>query len=266
MEPTATDETAGFRARQEQFARSLTDPAADLPAGVTTRRGVADATRFAVYRNNVTVGLVKALEKRFPVTARLVGVEFFAAMARDYMRRELPSSPILFDYGDGFADFIEAYDDAAGLPYLADVARVEAVWTRAYHAEDAPAMTAAGLGAIEPQELAGARLARHPATQLVRSPFPVGSIWAAHQKETVEPPRDWRRETVLVTRPDMQVTVCILPERDAAFAAELLAGETLGDAAGVALARDATFDFGPALVGLVSLGAFRAPTQQGKTP
>ena len=41
---------------QTAFAEALLDPAAPVPAGITTARGAPDATRFAVYRNNVIVG------------------------------------------------------------------------------------------------------------------------------------------------------------------------------------------------------------------
>ena len=84
-----------------------------------------------------------------------------------------------------------AYEPAAAVRYLADVARVEAAWTRAYHAEDAAPLTVADLAAMPADELGAARLMRHPAAALVRSAHPVGSIWAAHQAETVEPPREW---------------------------------------------------------------------------
>ena len=193
--------------RQDRFARALLDPELPVPAGVAGPAGTVRAERFAVYRNNVAVSLIKALAKRFPVTERLVGAEFFGGMARDYMRADLPASPLLFEYGDDFPDFIAAYEAAAGVPYLADVARLEIACTRAYHAEDAEAMTVAELSAIRPEDLAAKRLVGHPAAGLVRSDFPIGSIWSAHQHEVVEPPREWRAETVLVARPDMEVTV-----------------------------------------------------------
>jgi hypothetical protein len=251
-----------FQASQDAFARAVTDPESALPVGITSRRGEADATRFAVYRNNVMVGLTKTLEKRFPVVTRLVGADFFAGMARAYVRSELPSSPVMFEYGDSFANFLSGYAPAAGVRYLADVARVEAAWTRAYHAEDAAALTVADLAAIPAEELGAARLTRHPAAELVRSEHPVGSIWAAHQAETVEPPREWIAEAVLITRPVMDVSVRVVPERDAAFAQAVLGGATLADAAETALQEHQDFDFGAALVGLVSLGAFRASSNQ----
>ena len=94
------------------------------------------------------------------MTARLVGAEFFAGMARAYADAEKPNSPLMFDYGDGFAAFIAGFAPASGLAYLADVARIEAALTRAYNAEDAAAMTLAQLADIALEALGGTRLAR----------------------------------------------------------------------------------------------------------
>jgi hypothetical protein len=255
-----------FAASQDAFARALLGRVGGaregMPGGVTSARGEYDAARFAVYRNNVFVGLTKALEKRFPVTARLVGAEFFAGMARAYADIEKPASPLMFDYGDGFPDFIAGFAPAGGVAYLADVARIEAAWTRAYHAEDGAAMTAAELAGIAPEALGATRLSRHPAAELVTSVHPVGSIWAAHQTEKVEPVSEWRGEAVLVVRPGMDVAVHVLPARDVVFAGAVLAGETLAAAAEAAIAGDGDFDFGSALVGLISLGALRATAEQ----
>ena len=55
------------------FAAALADPAAPPPAGARGRLGAPDARRFSVYRNNVAVGLIGALEARYPVARRIVG-------------------------------------------------------------------------------------------------------------------------------------------------------------------------------------------------
>ncbi|MDP3896826.1 MAG: DNA-binding domain-containing protein [Mesorhizobium sp.] len=244
--------------REAAFAAALLDPALPMPAGLTTARGRPDPLRFAVYRNNVAVGLIRALEARFPVVEKLVGADFFKAMARAFIRTEQPATPLIFAYGDGFADFIAGFQPAASVPYLADVARLEALWTRAYHAADRAPLGIAALAAVAPEELALLRLVAHPAAALVRSAFPVGSIWQAHQGDTVATPASVAAETVLVARPDLAVTVTVLPQEDAAFAATLLAGATVGDAAEAALEANPAFDFGPAIVGLFALGAFTA--------
>ncbi len=250
----------GHATTEATFAAAILDPALPPPAGLTTARGAPDEKRFAVYRNNVAVGLRKALATRFRVVERLVGEEFFALMARAYIAGARPASPLLFAYGDDFADFIDGFAPAAAVPYLADVARIEAAVTRAYHAGDVAPLAVAQLATLPPERLAETRLAPHPATTLVRSRFAVGSIWQAHQHETVEPVAAAGGEAVLVVRPGLEVGVHILPPRDAGFAAALLGGVALGDAAAQELADDADFDFGQALVGLTGLGAFAATT------
>ncbi|MGH6867688.1 MAG: DNA-binding domain-containing protein, partial [Methylocella sp.] len=62
---------------QRNFARALRDPGLVLPQGVTSYNSEAPQERFAVYRNNVMVGLVSALQARFPATRKIAGEDFF---------------------------------------------------------------------------------------------------------------------------------------------------------------------------------------------
>lgn len=246
---------------QDAFAAALFDPARPLPKGITTARGEPDEKRFAVYRNNVMVSLSKALGQRYPVVSRLVGEEFFAGMARAFVRQSPPASPLIFAYGDDMPDFIAGFAPAAMLPYLADVARLEAAWSRAYHATDIDALDIGGLASIAPGDLSTVRLAPHPAACLISSSYAVGTIWQAHQDETVRVGAVTVPEHALVTRPGWDVEVRIIPAPDAEFAGALFGGAAMGEAAAAALASDPGFDFGGCLVGLVSSGAFAANPQ-----
>jgi len=248
---------------QRAFAAALLDPSLPVPAGVTCARGEVDASRFSVYRNNVVVGLSRALGQRFPVVRRLVGDAFFDGMARAFLRASPPRSPLIFAYGDAFPDFIAGFAPAAGLPYLADTARLEAIWTRAYHAADAPPLPADRLLAIAPEQLIQVRLRPHPAAAVLRSDFAIGAIWQAHQADEVAALSVMTQESALVTRPAFDVRVHVIPAADAHFAAALFAGGTLGEAAAIAFAQDPSFDFGRALLGLASLGAFAGNPLQG---
>ncbi len=125
--------------RQRGFAAALLDPGLPMPDGLVGPDGEPGPKRFAVYRNNVVAGLTETLKDAFPAVHRIVGTDFFRAMARAYVLVEPPRSPIMLDYGAGFPDFIRQFDPAAGLPYLADVARIERAWTEAYHAPEARA-------------------------------------------------------------------------------------------------------------------------------
>lgn len=248
----------GFVDSQDAFAAALLHPDRPLPEGVTTARGATDASRFAVYRNNVYVGLTTALGQRFAVTQRLVGTDFFAGMARAYAANHKPASPLIMNYGDDFPDFIATFPPAVSLAYLPDIARIEAAWSRAYHAADSLPLDVAQLASVPPEGLGDMTLVSHPSAWIVRSEFPAGSIWSAHQDEIVAPVADRQAEAVLVVRPAMLVEVHVLPPQDVAFAAALLDGAPLGEAAEAAFASNPDFDFGSALVGLIGVGAFSA--------
>ena len=66
---------------EASFAGALFDAERPIPRGITAHNAAIPTRRFAVYRNNVVVGLRNALKSRFPVVEKIVGEEFFAAMA-----------------------------------------------------------------------------------------------------------------------------------------------------------------------------------------
>ncbi len=83
--PRARRRPEMFASTQASFAAALLDAGKPVPEGVTSHTGNQPARRFAVYRNNVVASLVKALGARFPVVSRIVGEEFFNAMARVFV-------------------------------------------------------------------------------------------------------------------------------------------------------------------------------------
>ena len=246
-----------FEATIASFARALVDPSRPAPAATRRRDGRPVERRFAVYRNNVAVALIGALEARYPVVRRLVGDDFFRAMAGAYVAAEKPRSPTLIHYGDGFPDFVAGFPPAAAIAYLADVARLENAWVEAYHAAEADALGLEPLAAIAPGALEGLRFRPHPAARLLSLAHPAASIWAASQGDgEPRPPEVWSAEQALVTRPDADVLVRVLPPGGFAFAAALFSGASLGEAAALAAADG--FDPGAHLVGLIEAGAFQS--------
>jgi hypothetical protein len=173
---------------QTAFADALLARDFDCPPGLRTWNGSDPGRRFAVYRNNVLVALVDALADTYPVVQALVGVDFFRAMAQEFVRGQPPTSPVLAGYGAGFAAFIEGFAPAAGLPYLPDLARLEWMRVEVYHAADvaplrveeiAPRLADADL---QPPAV----LDLHPAARVLCSRHAVASLWAAHQADDVD--------------------------------------------------------------------------------
>jgi hypothetical protein len=244
---------------QDRFTAALIDPSLPVPQGLVSPRGQPDAKRFAVYRNNVHVSLVGALAARFPVTRQVVGEDFFSGMARLYVGEHKPETPVLLHYGESFSDFIASFPPAAGIPYLADLARLEAAWTQSYNAAEAEILTTVELGRIAPERLVDLPLRAAPATRLVSATWPVGSIWSAHQRTPFVPPTQKGAEAVLLTRPVAEVRLTIIPPDAAAFLVELVVTPTLGAAVEAILSAYPQFDPGATLIGLAGLGAFASP-------
>ncbi len=241
---------------QAAFAAALIDPRLPPPAGVMQCGGRGQRAGFAVYRNNALVSLIDALQERFPVTCRLVGEEFFRAMARAYATKHRPRSPLLMHYGDTFATFIDTFIPASDVPYLSDVARLEVAWSAAYHAPEASPLQPQVLTETEPDALLEMRLTLHPSTQVLRSAYPIADIWAAHQHaNSVAPLSNWDGQEVLVLRPDAEVQVRTLGPGVYAFISALLDRRCVQDAAEMACIGASEFDAGENLVNLLRMGA-----------
>lgn len=238
---------------QDEFADALLSAATPVPSslkGASVRR--ADR-RFAVYRNNVAASLIDALGACFPVVKRLVGDEFFRAMAHAFVLREPPLSPLLIHYGESFPGFIEDFEAAEPLPYLADVARLEYARGRAYHAADAEPLPRAAFVSLPAGRISAARVTLHPSVSIIASSFPLLSIWEVNQEATVRPVPHWEPEAVLVARPFLEVeTRRPLPGTDA-FLLALQAGATIAEA--VERGGEATSDFDPSDALAVLIGA-----------
>jgi hypothetical protein len=241
------------------LAPGLLNPDCETPAGVAGPNGKGAVRRYNVYRNNVTVSLIDALAAVFPATQRITGVAFFRAMARFHVRATPPRSPLLFEYGQAFPDFIECYEYARPMPYLADTARIERAWLDAYHAADIPTLPAQSLAAIPTEMLTDIVFAPHPATRIVRSRFPALSIFVSNRSDgPAQRIDDFVPEDTLITRPDQEVTVRRLPPGGAVFLTQMLAGDTLGEAAALAFEASPEFDLASNIAGMVEAGVFAA--------
>ena len=240
---------------QGHFVDGLVDAGRTVPADLTAWSGPSPARRFAVYRNNVRIARIGALASRFPATERIVGTAFFTGMAEAFVALYPPRSPVLIDYGDDLAEFVEGFEPAASLPYLADVIRLEAARGKAYHGADAAPLDPAALAAVPAERLAGLTCSLHPAASVIRSNHPIVTIWAMNAGEAeIEPIGDWRGEDALVARPHLTVLVRHLPSGGGPFLSALARGSTLGDAAATAFEAASDFDLTANLTGMLQAG------------
>jgi len=239
------------------FASALMNPRCPTPAIVRGPAGKDAVKRYNVYRNNVMVSLIDALAAIFPAVQRITGIDFFRGMARQFVRLTPPTSPLLFEYGYSFPSFIESYEYARTMPWLADVARIERAWLDAYHAADAEPLAANALAAIPLDGLADAVLLTHPAARIVRSSFSAVTIFSANRDEITPGLIDASiAEDALITRPDADVVVRRLSAATAVFMTNLMAGRPLGEAAVSAFQYSPSFDLAANIAGLIETGTF----------
>ena len=243
---------------QQDFAAALLHPSSACPAGLKAWNGSDPSRRFDVYRNNVVSSLIDALADTFPVLQALVGEEFFRAMARDFVLASPPVSALLVRYGEGFADFVEAFAPARSLPYLGDMARLEMARVQAYHAGEAQAITAAALARAmaRPERVERLVATLHPSLHLLRSAHAIASLWSAHQGERdIEQVEIATPEDALVLRCGLEVQLLRLAPGAALFVQALADGAPLGACASQAAAQHSGFDLHPCLALLLRQGA-----------
>ncbi|MDA7947138.1 MAG: putative DNA-binding domain-containing protein [Hyphomicrobiaceae bacterium] len=242
---------------QTGFAHAVRNADAAVPEGVVSHLRDKPRKRFGIYRNNVYVSLINVLEGRFPVVARLLGEEFFKATARVFVEHHPPASPVLMRYGGAFPEFLETFEPVSDLPWLPDVARLEWAWNLAYHAADRDPISPEALATIDPASADSLVFELHSAVQVVRSPYPVVTIWSENSKDREPGQIDAGAggEDGLIVRPGIAVDVRHLPPGGAAFITALSERKTLGSAAERALAEDESFDLQANLGGLIGSGA-----------
>ena len=242
---------------QSEFAAALRDPGRGIPVDVTSHTARHPTRRFNVYRNNVFASLTDLLQAYFPVVARLVGEEFFRAMAHDFIVRDPPRSPILSRFGARFPPFIQKFPAAQDLPYLADVARLEWLQQRAYHAQDRVPINPRKLASVPAEQLPDVAFELHPAAGLLVSRFPVVSIWQTNTMDSEVRPisLDKGGEAALVVRPQLDVEVMPLPIGADTFVALIMMDRTVSEAATASRLADREFNLRQSLALLIGSGA-----------
>jgi predicted nucleic-acid-binding protein len=237
------------------FVEGLLDPSRPVPTTVLGRT----PKRYAVYRNNVTIGLIRAMESNFPVVRRLLGEQYFAGLAREFVQKHPPQSPLMFQYGSLFGDYLAAEEDLRDYPYLGDVARLEQRMRLSYHEADSPSLCASALTDFSEEDLMSATFKPQPAMAIIESWFAIHSIYGAHQSSNASAVEDIARpESVVVVRPVHDVALHLITSTQCDFLKSLIAGETLGVAAEVAFDHDNNFDLTRAIGLLLLPGTFQS--------
>ncbi|MBL6853085.1 MAG: putative DNA-binding domain-containing protein [Alphaproteobacteria bacterium] len=243
-----------LRSSQAAFADYLSSaPGLAVPASLESVIG-GDArhigSRLSIYKNNVLARLVDALKESFPAVHRLVGDEFFPYCALRFIAKEGLSRTSLVEYGREFPAFIAEFAPASTIGYLSDVARLEHLYLKAYHAAEA-STGHIGSGAF----------ALHPSAQLMSSPHQVSRIWELNRADTEFDHIELLplREFLLIVRPFRLVEVRRVSIGTFAALVALDDGADHREARREALCAEPAIDFDRVFGALKAAGTFVLP-------
>jgi len=197
------------------------------------------------YRNNVFGNLAGALAGAYPIVRKIVGEEFFTAMAHEYARAHPSAGGDLNEYGARLPSFLGSFAHTRDLPYLPDVARMEWVAHIAYYA-------------AEPEQRGDLPFRLATGSAPMRSDWPLARLWEVHQdgyrgEISVDfAPGPYR---ILVFRPVWRVEVQPITLGEYRFIAGAGRGEPLGELLEAAVELDPAFAPETAIARLARLGA-----------
>jgi hypothetical protein len=244
---------------QLAFASFLEGGKGERVAAAVVGDSIGAEARLRIYRHHVRHSLTTALAATFPTVEALVGEAFFAGMVRGFIEASMPAQPVLSEYGAGLAGFIAGFEAARGVPYLSDVARLDWAMNLAFHTEPGPALDAAALGAVPPEQLPSLRLRLVHGATLIGSKFPLDRIWRASQPDATDEKVDLAAGgSVLLVQGAGFVA---LGPGEAAFLSRLNGAESLEQAAEAAVAADSGFDLSTCFAQFLGMGVIAAAQQ-----
>lgn len=137
--------------------------------------------RLGVYRNNAHILLRNLLKDTFSVTTVLLGEEFMAYAAHEFILAAPPEGGDMNAYGADFSTFLGHMPNVNKFAYVPDVARLEWLAHEAYMSPRVPVLIGQDLAAVaDPVNL---QLYLQPHVQLLRSAWPVDKLWSRVNEE-----------------------------------------------------------------------------------
>ena len=225
--------------------------------------GIPLSRRIKVYQDNIIVGLGKVMAASFPITLALVGQAFFDSMARAFILAHPPVQGCLTWYGTGFDVFIEHYESAQSLPYLADIVCMEIAMHESYYAADDMPLSLEALARVVPDRLPEIILRPRASMRIIRSRYPINAIrMMCEQSDGRDDGRtldiESGGECIMIYRPVLKTEILVIQPDEYDMLAKLMAHMPLSEAVEAILQTHPAFDFQQFLTRFLGLGVLAA--------
>jgi len=218
--------------------------------------GTDPRARLAIHQRQYRASLTSALVERFPATVWLAGSSLVMEAASEFVRTRPPSRPCIAEYGDEFPEFVAQRPGASAIPYLKQFAELEWHLGRLALAIDRPALGIRDLATLTTAALSDAKVVIQPGVHYLQADWAIDELISLYLSDRA-PERFWLQHSdvwleIRGVRGRLHWTR--LAGADFTFRAALAAGESLPDAALLALQTDAAFDPGQALLDVLGEG------------
>lgn len=171
---------------QEKFSSNLNSNNKEILTSIVSTENLSAEQRLGIYKSSIKGALQNVLMEIYPVCKKLVGDDFFIIMISDFIDLHPSYSTDLAGYGQHLAEFIETFDAAKSLPYLADIARLEWALHIIFSAKTSKQINFEALAECYQNYSEQLIFTLPHANTLLSSHFPIHLIWEANQDENDE--------------------------------------------------------------------------------
>jgi hypothetical protein len=211
-------------------ARAELDPA-EIDRVIKPSKTLTSVERVGVYQGMYLLRMVEALENDFPAVAHLLGSDKFGELVTAYVAAHPSRSYSLNHLGDHFPGFVRTSPGIRRRAFAADLARLEALVTEVFDAEESPTWPAEEIGRIPEDAWETAVLKPIAALRLGAFGHPVNAYFQSFKDDDHDHPSTARKATwVVVWRRDYEVWRRDLDKAQYQFLSALVRGRPFGKA------------------------------------
>ena len=187
--------------------------------------GASGEERLSVYTGGYAARIQESLREVYETVSKVLGAESFSELCHAYAHR-YPSHDYNLNFiGKHLPEFLDRSKEPS---FLSDLARLEWMVWRAFHAFDQPPLDATKLAEIPMEDWETARIIFQPSVSILVSQWSILNLWKARRDLPSHPEASRQTERILIGRSGDQVRCQLLSEAQFELINQLLQSRTLG--------------------------------------